>query len=187
MTKPHGHGDVHALIHSRGIAQRWADEGRKWAVFFQDTNSLVFKTLPVTLGVSANLKLEVNSMAVPRRAGEPIGGIVRLEKDEGSSAAGSSMTVNVEYNLIDAFLRSTTGDGDVNDPDTGYSQYPGSINQLVLAVPQYAKVPYYIFVVLSTECRSTQRCCITVYCHSSALLQYCTVAGCCAAALRLLL
>lgn len=50
QTKPHGHGDVHALLHSSGLAQRWYAEGRKWVAFFQDTNALVFRGLLPTLG-----------------------------------------------------------------------------------------------------------------------------------------
>lgn len=34
-TKPHGHGDVHMLLHSTGTAEKWSKEGRKWIVFFQ--------------------------------------------------------------------------------------------------------------------------------------------------------
>ena len=41
-TKPHGHGDVHTLLASSGLARRWRDEGRKYVVFFQDTNALCF-------------------------------------------------------------------------------------------------------------------------------------------------
>ena len=34
-TKPHGHGDVHTLLGSSGLAAAWAAEGRKYIVFFQ--------------------------------------------------------------------------------------------------------------------------------------------------------
>jgi UDP-sugar pyrophosphorylase len=43
QTKPHGHGDVHALLHSSGLAAQWAEQGFKWVCFFQDTNALVFR------------------------------------------------------------------------------------------------------------------------------------------------
>lgn len=34
--KPHGHGDVHSLLHSSGLAKKWATTmGIKWIVFFQ--------------------------------------------------------------------------------------------------------------------------------------------------------
>lgn len=124
-TKPHGHGDVHVLLHNTGVAAKWAEEGRRYVVFFQDTNSLCFLVTPAALGVSEERKMAVNSITIPRKAGEAVGAITRLVRDD-----GSSMTCNVEYNQLDPLLRATTGDGDVND-DTGYSPYPGNINQLV--------------------------------------------------------
>ena len=50
QTKPHGHGDVHSLLHSSGLASRWAAGGVRWLCFFQDTNGLVFRALPAALG-----------------------------------------------------------------------------------------------------------------------------------------
>jgi UDP-sugar pyrophosphorylase len=44
-TKPHGHGDVHLLLHSSGVAEQWRGEGRKWVAFFQDTNGLVMRSM----------------------------------------------------------------------------------------------------------------------------------------------
>lgn len=41
--------------------------GKKWVVFFQDTNPMVFRTLPAALGISAQRNLAVNSVAVPRK------------------------------------------------------------------------------------------------------------------------
>ncbi len=54
QTKPHGHGDVHALLHSSGLAAGWAAAGVKWVCFFQDTNGLVFRALPAALGAYSN-------------------------------------------------------------------------------------------------------------------------------------
>ena len=51
-AKPHGHGDVHSLMYSTGTAAAWRSSGVKWVLFFQDTNSLAFITLPAMLGVS---------------------------------------------------------------------------------------------------------------------------------------
>jgi UDP-sugar pyrophosphorylase len=40
------------------------------------------------------------------------------------------MVINVEYNQLDPLLRATGHDGgDVND-ETGYSPFPGNINQV---------------------------------------------------------
>eukprot|EP00958_Prasinococcus_capsulatus_P023969 scaffold3680_cov381-Prasinococcus_capsulatus_cf.AAC.4 len=79
QTKPHGHGDVHALMHSSGLAKKWQAAGTKWVIFFQDTNVLVFKAIPAALGVSKQQDYEVNSLAVPRRAKEAIGTGSRIE------------------------------------------------------------------------------------------------------------
>ena len=48
--------------------------------------------------------------------------------------------INVEYNQLDPLLR-TTGDckGDVADPVTGYSPFPGNANNLVLEMSAYAR------------------------------------------------
>lgn len=152
-AKPHGHGDVHSLLHSSGLAKRWLEEiGIEWIVFFQDTNALAFFTLPAMLGVSKELSLEVNSMAIPRFAKQAVGAITKLIREEGKSSAGAlgggeegkgarEMTINVEYNQLDPLLRSTIAkDGDINDPVTGHSPFPGNINQLLFHLPPYVKI-----------------------------------------------
>jgi UDP-sugar pyrophosphorylase len=50
QVKPHGHGDVHALLHTSGLVRKWLGNGLKWVAFFQDTNSMVFRGLVPTLG-----------------------------------------------------------------------------------------------------------------------------------------
>ena len=77
-TKPHGHGDVHTLLYMSGLAKKWKEEGRKWAIFFQDTNPLIFRCYPAVLGVSKKYGFEMNTVAIPRRPGEAIGGICNL-------------------------------------------------------------------------------------------------------------
>ncbi|KAK6939932.1 UDPGP family [Dillenia turbinata] len=132
QTKPHGHGDVHSLLYSSGLLNSWFDAGLKWVLFFQDTNGLLFKAIPASLGVSSIRKFHVNSLAVPRKAKEAIGGIAKL-----THADGRSMVINVEYNQLDPLLRATGHpDGDVND-ETGYSPFPGNINQLILELGPY--------------------------------------------------
>ncbi|XP_028757612.1 UDP-sugar pyrophosphorylase [Neltuma alba] len=132
QTKPHGHGDVHALLYSSGILKVWRDSGLKWVLFFQDTNGLLFKAVPAAIGVSASKQYHVNSLAVPRKAKEAIGGITKL-----SHADGRTMVINVEYNQLDPLLRATGfPDGDVNS-ETGFSPFPGNINQLILELDSY--------------------------------------------------
>ena len=136
QTKPHGHGDVHALLHQSGLLKRWKSMGVKWVTFFQDTNSLVFRVIPGALGVSYSRDFDFNSLCVPRKAKEAVGGIAQL-----THADGRKMTINVEYNQLDPLLRasSSDGSGDVNDPSTGFSPYPGNINQLIVKLEPYEK------------------------------------------------
>jgi UDP-sugar pyrophosphorylase len=48
--------------------------------------------------------------------------------------------VNVEYNQLDPLLRSSGfPDGDVNDV-TGFSPFPGNINQLLFHLQNYSEV-----------------------------------------------
>jgi len=134
-AKPHGHGDVHSLMHKSNTARKWAAAGVKWVVFFQDTNGLAFYTLPAMLGVSKELSLDVNSLAVPRSAKQAIGAITKLVHTD-----GREMTINVEYNQLDPLLRSTISpEGDVNEAATGKSAFPGNINQLVFGMETYIR------------------------------------------------
>jgi UDP-sugar pyrophosphorylase len=78
ITKPHGHGDIHQLLYAHGVAKQWTKSGIDWLVLFQDTNGLAFHTLPVMLGVSAGLDLIMNSLTIPRKAKQAVGGIALL-------------------------------------------------------------------------------------------------------------
>ena len=41
ITKPHGHGDIHELLYTSGVAKNWLDEkGVNWVCFFQVKRSL---------------------------------------------------------------------------------------------------------------------------------------------------
>lgn len=132
-TKPHGHGDVHHLLLRSGLTERWLGEGRKWVLFLQDTNALVVNSVLPALAVSAAKGYDMNSICIPRQAGEASGAITKLTRRD-----GSSLIINVEYNQLDPLLRATTyPDGDTNDPATGCSPFPGNANNLVLALPSY--------------------------------------------------
>lgn len=83
QMKPHGHGDIHSLLYTHGVAKDWLEKkGMEWMVFFQDTNGLAFHTLALSLGVSSKLGLVMNSIACPRKAGQAIGGIAKLSKED---------------------------------------------------------------------------------------------------------
>jgi len=132
--KPHGHGDVHSLLFNSGTATRWASElGVRWLFFFQDTNPVAFRAFPSTLGVSVEMQFAMNTMTVPRTAGQAIGAITKLTNTKDASDV---LTVNVEYNQLAALLE----EGDVNDPATGYSKYPGNTNSFVVDLAVYERV-----------------------------------------------
>lgn len=139
ITKPHGHGDIHALLYKNRVTKEWQDKlGIEHIVLFQDTNGLAFHTLPLLLGVSLQHGFLMNSLCVPRKANQAIGGITKLQ----NVSTGQERTVNVEYNQLDPLLRTTEEfkDGDANSPTTGYSPFPGNINQLVFQLDGYNKV-----------------------------------------------
>jgi len=131
-TKPHGHGDVHFLLHSTGTAARWHKQGTRWLMFFQDTSTLYFATFLATLGVSAAHDLAVNLVSVPRKAKEAIGAVALLQHDD-----GRQMVANVEYNQLEPLLLATGhSEGDVNEAD-GFSKFPGNINEIMIDLTKY--------------------------------------------------
>jgi len=77
----------------------------------------------------------MNSICIPRLAGEAAGAITSLEH---KSDPEKSLVINVEYNQLDPLL-STQGDmlGDVAVSATGYSPYPGNANNLVFELESY--------------------------------------------------
>ena len=87
------------------------------------------------LGVAVDEGFDFMSLAVNRIPGEAVGGLATLVRGE------SALTLNVEYNQLDPLLRasSSDGSGDVNDPATGFSPYPGNINQLIVKLEPYEK------------------------------------------------
>ena len=80
QTKPHGHGDVHHLLLREGYVDRWQQSGTiSHVVFLQDTNALVINSILPTVGVSIRRGFHMNSICIPRLAGEAAGAIARLE------------------------------------------------------------------------------------------------------------
>jgi len=134
-TKPHGHGDIHALLYEYKVVRDWKEKlGLEYMVLFQDTNGLAFHTLPLMLGVSIKLNLVMNSLTVPRKAKQAIGAIAKLTHQQ----TKKTRTVNVEYNQLDPLLRANGyRNGDENDNKTGFSPFPGNINQLLFDLNIY--------------------------------------------------
>jgi UDP-sugar pyrophosphorylase len=134
ILKPHGHGDIHMLLHSSGLAARLEKQGIKHLLFIQDTNGQVFNAAPAALGVSVKKGFDFNSIAVNRIPGEAVGGLAKLVK------GNTALTLNVEYNQLDPLLRATVSpEGDVPDAQ-GFSMFPGNINVLVIKLGSYVKI-----------------------------------------------
>lgn len=135
LLKPHGHGDIHTLLHTSGTAKKLAAGGVRYLLFIQDTNGQVFNAALAAIGVSEQRGYDFNSIAVNRIPGEAVGGIARLVR-----SGAPDLTINVEYNLLDPLLRATVSpEGDVPD-ERGFSKFPGNINLLVVRLEPYLKV-----------------------------------------------
>jgi len=134
ILKPHGHGDIHMLLYTSGLAARLAAQGIEHLLFIQDTNGQVFNAMPAALGVSVEKGFDFNSIAVNRIPGEAVGGLAKLVKGE------TELTLNVEYNQLDPLLRATVSpQGDVPN-EQGFSMFPGNINVLVIRMASYVKI-----------------------------------------------
>ena len=134
VRKPHGHGDIHMLLHTTGTAARLEQEGIEHLLFIQDTNGQVFNALPAALGVSVEKGYDFNSIAVNRIPGEAVGGLAKLVRKD------KELTLNVEYNQLDPLLRATVSpEGDVPN-EQGFSLFPGNINVLVIRMASYVRI-----------------------------------------------
>lgn len=134
ILKPHGHGDIHMLLHTSGLAARLEKEGIEHLMFIQDTNGQVFNAMPAALGVSVEKGFDFNSIAVNRIPGEAVGGLAKLVRDD------KELTLNVEYNQLDPMLRDTISpEGDVPN-EQGFSMFPGNINVLVIRMVSYVRI-----------------------------------------------
>lgn len=133
--KPHGHGDIHMLLHTSGTARGLARSGVKYLLFIQDTNAQSFNAAFAAIGVADLHGYDFNSIAVNRIPGEAVGGIARLVRD-----GHPDLTVNVEYNQLDPLIRATVNPlGDVADGH-GFSAFPGNINMLVIRMDPYLQL-----------------------------------------------
>ena len=132
--KPHGHGDIHMLMHTSGLAARLFKQGIEHFVLLQDTNGQVFNAAPAAVGASIEHGFDFNSLAVNRVPGEAVGALAKLVSDE------KELTLNVEYNQLDPLLRATVSpEGDLPN-EQGHSMFPGNINLLVIRMASYVKI-----------------------------------------------
>lgn len=133
-AKPHGHGDIHMLLHTSGVAEKLRAQGITHLSFIQDTNGQVFNAMFAALGTSIREGYLYNSVGVNRIPGEAVGGLCKLKSDKGD------ITLNVEYNQLDPLLRATVSpEGDVPN-EKGFSLFPGNINFLVIALEPYCEI-----------------------------------------------
>lgn len=147
-AKPHGHGDVHSLLYQSNLPYWWLHDHKhiKYCLFFQDTNGLGMLSVPLMLATSKRNNLDMNSMCVPRGAKQAVGAIITLQNTNpmdivSNGGTPRTMTVNVEYNMLDPLLRATVSpEGDFNDPNTGHSPFPGNINMLLLKLSSYVEL-----------------------------------------------
>eukprot|EP01068_Selenidium_serpulae_P002980 Selendium_serpulae@DN2804_c0_g1_i1.p1 len=138
VAKPHGHGDVHTLLLTSGVANKWKKAGFRWIVFFQDTNGLIFNAWPSTIGTSKKENFFMNSVSVPRKPGEQMGGICRLVKKVDDKE--TALTINVEYNLLGPMLKNNPEFAGDKAGDDGFSKFPGNINAIVCNLDRYDDV-----------------------------------------------
>lgn len=67
------------MLLREGLIDTWEKQGKTHVVFLQDTNALVINSILPTLGVSVAKGFHMNSICIPRLAGEAAGAITRLE------------------------------------------------------------------------------------------------------------
>ena len=134
IMKPHGHGDIHILLHQSGLAKKLKSDGINYLVFIQDTNGQVFNAVPAALGTAFDNNFDFLSLAVNRIPGEAVGGLAKLVKNK------RSLTLNVEYNQLEPLLRDTVNpEGDIPNEE-GFSIFPGNINVLVVNINSYVEI-----------------------------------------------
>lgn len=138
LTKPHGHGDVHALMHASGLARRWEREGVHWLYFIQDSSTTYFCHHLASLGAACDLSLDCCFVATPRAPKMALGILATMVRNTDGKVAP---LVPVEYNQIETLLRdgvNAEGGGDVAASD-GYSAYPGNSNGILVRIGTYVQ------------------------------------------------
>ncbi|KAF7459014.1 UDP-sugar pyrophospharylase [Cryptosporidium felis] len=134
LTKPHGHGDIHALLHASGLLSELAKSGIKYLIFIQDTNGLVFNSILPVLGVTSKEGFVMNSLTIPRVPCDAVGALCKLKYPD-----GREITINTEYNQLTPLLKSCGLGSDFPDKKTGYSPFPGNSNVLFISLEEYMR------------------------------------------------
>lgn len=63
--------------------------------FYQSVRFIIFQAIPAALGVSAIKQYHVNSLAVPRKAKEAIGGITKLTHKDGTQMSNLHLALHL--------------------------------------------------------------------------------------------
>lgn len=128
-----------------GVVDKWHKQGKKWVIFFQDTNPLSFRCYPALLGVTVDNNFQFNSVAVSRKPGQAVGAIVSLI----NKTTKNNLTINVEYNQVKGLFAQKGGE---EVDEQGYSKYPGNINSFVISLERYHETLTKTKGVICTDC-----------------------------------
>ncbi len=137
---PHNHGDIHILMAQSGLAEAFKEIGKKYTIFFQDTNGEAFNAILPGLGNSIEKGYKMNFLTIRRQPGSKVGAIAKMVNYDD----GREMTFNIEYSMLDGLLRAVARErgeeekGDVAD-ETGFSPYPGNMNVFILEQDTYVQ------------------------------------------------
>lgn len=102
----------------------------------------------------------MNSVTVPRKPGESMGGICKLIN---TLNPNEEEVINIEYNVLGPLLKDKWNpNGDIPNAD-GYSYFPGNTNTLIFKIPEYASnlertkgvIPEFVNPKYSDETRTT--------------------------------
>jgi UDP-sugar pyrophosphorylase len=161
LRKPHGHGDVHMLLHTATVKSAddseteggstllvdlWKRAGVQYVCFVQDTNATSTWTLPVSLALCNKHQLDMAFTCVPRIPKEAVGLLCHVQPAaplDANKTPAPPRTVNVEYNKFDPIFRALYGSGDVASTDptiAPYSPFPGSIITLIARFSPYSDI-----------------------------------------------
>lgn len=131
LTKPHGHGDIHSLMHTTGTAQKIYEKGCKYIITCNDTNPLSFRFLASYLGLVKEKELHLAYLAIPRVPNEAVGALCTVK------SKSQTFTTNIEYNFMEQILKE--GNEPINE-ETGFSMFPGNTNIMIIKLDEYIEV-----------------------------------------------
>lgn len=102
----------------------------------------------------------MNSIAVPRKPMEAVGGICKLVDQTDPT---KEIVINVEYNQLDPLLKAKWEKGGDVPNEKGFSYFPGNTNTLIFKLPEYVEnlestkgvIPEFVNPKYADEARTT--------------------------------